>query len=231
MNCHNLAPRALRNTTFAIALAAASVGARADLAINATIDFDNLASGSTANAALGSFASLMHFANPDTVLDVDAGGSYTGTFHWVDATGTYGDVLVASSANAVSSANVLANDHQPILLAFNAPVDIATFSIQQDRSGFGNPQTNGTHLAFLDGTGHELAGSNVFYTQFGQPGLAIQNGGVVSNVSAVLLAGGTDYDNLRLVTVAAIPEPYAIALLLAGAGLVITFRRRQRNTA
>ena len=219
----------LRGAALALTLLAASAGARADLAINATIDFDNVASGAAANGALGSFASLMQFANPDRVDDVDALGSLTGTFHWVDATAVFGDVKVAASTNAVSGPNVLTNELQPILLKFSAPVDIAAFSIQQDLSGYGNPQTGGSYLAFLDATGHELAGRSVFYTQAGHPSLTIQNGGVVTGVSALLLSGGTDYDNLHLATVSAVPEPGSIALLLTGLGLIPGLRRRNRS--
>lgn len=217
----------LRGAVLAAALAAASVAAHADIAINASFTFDNVASGSTANSTLGSWASVMSFANPDTVQDVDAFGSYTGTFHWVDATAAYGDVLVKASSAAISGTNVLANDHQPIMLTFVDPVNIASLSIQQDQSGFGFPGQ--TYMAFLDATGHEISGANVYYTQGGQPGLLISNNGTVNNVSAVLFSGGVDYDNLSITTVAAVPEPGTWAMMAGGLMMLGAVTRRRRG--
>lgn len=210
----------------AIALCAAAASAQAQ-AISLVLNFDDVAAGSNANSALGAAASFASFANPDTVLDVDASGSYTGTFHWVDATSSYGPVLVTASLFAISGSNVLSNDGQPILLLFNNPLNLAQFSIQQDGSGFGNPQTNGTVLSFLDSTGHVIAGADVAYTQFGHPGLTISSG-AVANVSGVLLAGGKSYDNLSLVA-APVPEPGALALFVSGLGAVGTLSRRRRT--
>lgn len=212
-----------------IALSAlALAGATAQAAtIDVTLSFDDVAAGSAADSALGGLAPLAHFANPDIEWDVDAYGNDTGTFHWIDATASYGDVLVGASPYAVSGGQVLSNAGQPILLMFNTPVNIASFSIQQDTTGFGNPQDGGSYLAFLDATGHEISTANVFYTQGGQPGLSIQSG-AVSMVSAVLLAGGVDYDNLHIAVTPAVPEPAAGLLALLGAGLVLV-RRRQRG--
>ena len=213
-----------------LSLALAGAGAHAGPLIDATIDFDNVADGAAANAALGSLASLMRFANPDIEADVDADGNETGGFHWFDATSLYGDVLVRASAAAVSGANVLSNALQPIMLVFAAPVDIAGFSIQQDLSGFGNLQAEGSSLVFLDAEGHEMSGSSVSYTQGGQPGLTVQAGGRVDNVYAILLAGGVDYDNLRITTVdgSSVPEPGTAALWVLGlGGLAFASRRRK----
>ncbi|MFY9477516.1 MAG: PEP-CTERM sorting domain-containing protein [Aquabacterium sp.] len=206
------------------ALALAGVAAQAST-VDATLNFDDVAAGSSANSALGSLASLAQFANPDVEWDVDEFGSYTGGFHWIDATATYGEVLVGASAYAVSGGNVLSNSGQPILLVFNTPVDITSFSVQQDTSGFGNLQDGGTYLSFLNASGHEISAANVFYTQGGQPGLSIQSG-AVGKVSAVLLAGGVSYDNLRIVATPAVPEPAAGLLALLGAGIVLARRKR-----
>ena len=209
----------------ALALASLAVQA-APATIDVTLTFDDVLDGSTANSALGSLGSLAHFANPDVELDVDEYGDYTGGIRWVDATALYGDVGVVASGAAVSGTNVLSNSGQPILLVFNAPVDIASFSIQQDLSGFGNPQDGGTYLSFLDATGHAISAANVFYTQGGQPGLTIQSG-AVGQVSAVLLAGGVSYDNLHINVTPSVPEPAAGLLALLGAGVVLARRNRQ----
>ncbi|MDP1092123.1 hypothetical protein Q6316_28110, partial [Klebsiella pneumoniae] len=93
---------------------------------------------------------------------------------------------------------VLSNGHQPILIQFNGgPVDLYRFSVQQDKSGLGNPQNNGSRLDFLDAAGHVIDGASVFYTQYANKGLTISANGV-SGVSGILLSGGVDYDNLNI---------------------------------
>jgi hypothetical protein len=209
-----------------VALALCGAGTAASASVfTASLNFDNVTSGSAANAALGAFASLIHFGNANMAQDVDASGAFTGTFHWFDDTATYGNVLVKNDGTAVSADNVLWNDSQPILVMFSAPETIASFSIQQDLSGYGNPQTDGSFMAFLDSTGHEIAGTRVYYIQGGHPGLTIQSSGTVANVSAVLLAGGSSYDNLR---VEAVPEPAEALLALTGLGLMGYMKRRRK---
>jgi hypothetical protein len=211
----------LRGAVLAAALVAASATASADN-FTATFNFDNVASGSTADSALGSYASLIHFGNADTVLDEDVNG-YTGTFHWVDATSTYGDVLAKNDGTAVSGSNVLWNDHQPILVMFSTAQTISAFSVQQDSSNFGNiPET---YIAYLDSTGHEIAGSQVSFSQYGNPGLTIQNNATFSNVSAILLTAGKSYDNL---SITAVPEPDSWAMLAGGLVMLGAVARRRR---
>jgi hypothetical protein len=214
----------LASSLVALALCGAGTAASASV-FTASFNFDNVASGSAANAVLGTFASLIRFGNPDTAPDVDADGSPTGTFHWIDATTTYGDVLAVNDGTAVSAGNVLWNNGQPILVIFSSPETIAYFSIQQDLSGFGNPMADGSYLAFLDSTGHEIAGTQVYYTQYNHPGLTIQSSGTAANVSAVLLAGGSSYDYLH---VEAVPEPAAPVLALTGVGLMGYMTRRRK---
>ena len=105
-------------------LVTAATSASAANAINAFYNFDNVSSGTTANSLLGADGSFMQFVNPDTALDPDGIN-----FHWIDASATYGDVLVKSDVNAVSGSDVLWNDHQPILLSFTRAVDINSCSI------------------------------------------------------------------------------------------------------
>ncbi|MGE5452826.1 MAG: PEP-CTERM sorting domain-containing protein [Acidobacteriota bacterium] len=207
-------------------LASACVAAHADITFNASMNFDSVASGTTANQYLAGLGldGAMHFGNADRVDDAplyDSVGNLLndGAFHWVDASDVYGDVLVKSDSAAVSASNVLWNDHAPILLTFSAPVNLASFSIQQDLSGLGNLQDMGSYLAFLDNTGHVITADNVFYTQGGHPGLTIASG-AVNGVSGVLLSAGVHYDNLSISTAtAAVPEPESLALLLSALGV------------
>ncbi len=214
-------------------LSASAVSANAANSISGFYNFDNVASGTTANSLLGADSSFMSFLNPDTVLDANGIN-----FHWIDATATFGDVLVQSDANAVSGNNVLSNSFQPILLSFAAAVNINSFSIQQDLSGFGNQQTNGSYIAFLDQSGHEISSLNQYYTQSDQS-VAINPGkglllstGSVANVYSILLSGGVNYDNLSInaVNVAAVPEADTYAMMIAGLGLMSLVARRRKNT-
>lgn len=221
----------LRGAVLAAVLAAASFTARAETPSKPFFTFDGVNAGETANSALGTWVSKFWFANPDRVDDVDAGGSYTGNFHWVDATLTYGDILVNSydPAKALSGDNVIGNGSNPMLLSFASPVNIIRFSIAQDLSGFGNPTSNGSYLAFLDATGHEIAGASAYYTQYGNLGLTIQNLATVNNVSGVLLAGGRNYDNMYVNAVAAVPEPETWVMLSGGLLLMGAVARRRRG--
>lgn len=211
----------LRGAVLAAALVAASATASA-ANFTASFNFDNVASGSAADTALGSFASIIRFGNADTVADVDAFGDPTGAFHWVDVTATYGDVLARNDGTAVSAANVLWNDHQPILVTFSAPQTIAAFSIRQDMSPYGYP--GGSYMAFLDTSGHEIAGAQFSYTQYQNPGLTIQSTGTWANVGAVLLPGGKSYDDM---SVTAVPEPENWAMLAVGLLLMGAVARRR----
>jgi hypothetical protein len=218
----------LRGVVTAVALASASALAHADIAINTTLNFDTVASGTKANDYLASLglSDVMSFGNGDVAPDVDAFGDYTGTNHWIDASTTYGDVMVNSSSAAVSGGNVLDNGFAPILVQFAAPVDLASFSVQLDKNTWSN---FANVLQFLDGTGHAIVGTDVTYGALSQPGFTVASTGPVYGVSAVLLSfGSRNFDNLSVTTMAAVPEPGTWALSVVALGLIgVAARRRQ----
>ncbi len=228
-------------------LATTAASANAANAVNVSFNFDNVSSGTTANSLLSNdvATSFMHFANSDYVTDSGYDDmDPTAPSHWVDASSGYGDVLVKNNAAlfgnyAVSGQNVLWNDHAPILVLFNTAVNINSFSVQQDLSGFGNPQIGGSFLAFLDESGHVISGLNQYYTQTDATGQSASNAGRgllltannVSNVHGILLNSGVNYDNFSInaVAVAAVPEPTTYAMMLAGLGLLGSVIRRRKN--
>jgi hypothetical protein len=213
----------------AVALASASVAAHADIAINTSLNFDSVSSGTAANTYLANLGlgSVMSFGNGDVAPDVDVFGDYTGTNHWVDATATYGDVLVSSSSAAVSGGNVLSNGFAPILVQFAGPVDLASFSVQLDNNTWSN---FANALQFLDSTGHAIAGSDVSYGALNQPGVTVASSGPVYGVSSVLLSfGSRNFDNLQVTTMAAVPEPQSWALMATSLLMISTLVRRRDN--
>lgn len=220
----------LRSVVIAATLAAASVAAHADIAINAFLDFDTVASGTTANAyTAGLGLGAITFGNADRVNDepiYDSIGNILndGAFHWVDATATYGDVKIISDAAAVSGSNVLSNGFEPILVQFAGPVNLASFSTQLDKNTYG---FFGYKLSFLDSTGHAIAGADVSYDTLGQSNVTVSSG-PVNGVSAILLNfGSRNFDNMSITTAAAVPEPESYALLLSGV-VALGFVARRR---
>lgn len=227
-------------------LAATTVSANAANSVNVSFNFDNVSSGTTANSLLDNdvATTFMHFANSDYVTDSGYDDlDLTAPSHWIDASSIYGDVLVKNNAAlfgdyAVSGQNILWNDHAPILVLFNTAVNINSFSVQQDLSGFGNPQIGGSILGFLDESGHIITSLNQYFTQTDGTGQSATNPGRgllltannVNNVHGIFLSSGVNYDNFSInaVAVAAVPEPTTYAMMLAGLGLMgAVVRRRQ----
>lgn len=219
----------LRGVVAAAALASASVAAHADIAINTTLNFDSVASGTSANDYLASLGlgGALHFGNGDVADDLDALGAYTGTTHWYDASTTYGEVLVSSDSAAVSGSNVLSNGFAPILVQFAGPVDLASFSVQLDNNTWGGPVNA---LQFLDATGHVIPGTDVPFDHINQAGMTLSTNSPVLGVSAVLLSfGSRNFDNLQVTTMAAVPEPSTWALVASSLGILGLMGLRRRS--
>lgn len=227
----------VKSTLVALFMMSAVTVQAAVNSVNLALNFDNVASGTTANSLLGDSLSFMHFGNGNFVNDAGYDPlDLTAPAHWEDASSIYGDVLVKNNASiggnyAVSGSNVLWNNNQPILVLFNSIVNIESFSVQQDLSGFGNLQTNGSFLAFLDPTGHVISDLNQYYTQTDQsqvnnPGKGLLlSTGFVGNVSGILLSSGVHYDNL---SIAAVPEADIYAMLFVGLGVMGAVARRRK---
>jgi hypothetical protein len=220
--------RILRGVVAAAALAAAGATAHAGIVIDTTLDFDSVPSGTTANDYLTSLGlnGTLHFGNGDVVDDVDAEGLYTGTFHWVDASSVYGPVMVKASDAAISGSNVLANDFEPILVQFAAPVTLNAFSVQLDGNTWGGYFNV---LSFLDSSGHAIGGADVSFDTVDEAGFTLSITSPIQGVSGVLLSfGSRDFDNLHISATSAVPEPSSLALALASLGTVALLRRRAR---
>lgn len=223
----------LRGVVAAVALASASVAAHA--ATQTTfLNFDTVASGTSANDYVASLGLTgLSFGNGELVDDLDTYGNPTGTLHWVDSSALYGNVQVKTLTDfwsnadlSVSKGNVLWNDNAPILVQFASPLDLLSFSVQQDLGTTGS--LAGSVMSFLDSTGHVMAGHDVGYTQYGNPGYTIGSG-PVAGVSGILLSAGKSYDNLQIVTAAPVPEPTTWALALAAMGLMGFMARRRQG--
>jgi len=221
----------LRGVVAAAALALTGVAAQA---ATYNLDFDSVASGTSANSYLAS-QGINSFAFVDTatvdddpVYDAQGFQLNEGAFHWVAGSNT---VMVKSVSDfwtgqdlSVSKSNLLWNDNAPIMLKFATPTTVSAFSIQQDLSSYGFYTAR---LSFLDATGHVISGASVDFDQT-VPGTTISSG-QVAGVSAILLPAGKHYDNLSLSTVAAVPEPGTWALSLAGLALVGVIGQRRRR--
>lgn len=199
-------------------LATTAASANAANSVNATYTFDNVASGSTANSALGDDYSFMYFANADKEFD-DPNGVEGDPFHWIDATATYGDVLAKSDANAVSGSNVLWNDKQPMLLLFNGNSNVTSFSLKLAGVNT-NAFLGGAIVMFLDSTLHTIAGTEAFADSNGLVSISTPK----YNVAGIFISAGGNYDNL---SIAAVPESDTYAMLLAGLGIMGLVARRR----
>lgn len=222
----------LRGVVAAVALASASVAAQAATTTN--LNFDSVASGTSANDYLASLGiNGFTFADANRVDDepvYDNNGFLLndGAFHWE----TGSNVVQVKSVSdfwtgadlSVSKSNLLWNDNAPILIQFKNPIDILSFSIQQDLSTYGAITNT---LSFLDASGHVIAGANVDFEQYNHPGQTISSG-AVNGVSAILLPGITHWDNLSLVTAAPVPEPSTWAMGLVAMGLMGAVARRRQ---
>ena len=226
----------LRNATTSaiLALSIFSLQAHADYNYN----FDGVASGTSANdSAVNPYANVSFqsgFLTADldvygnAILDINTNQPILGQTHWEaysDSNITVNNPLSFNHGVAPSGANALNALFDQVFIKFDIAQNLTSFSAQLDNSQFGIYNAS---FIFLDALGKTL--SSVSFDSIANPG-AIITSGSVNGVSGIILSGGKMYDNINIVTVAAVPEPETYALLLAGLGLIgVASRRNRKNT-
>lgn len=214
-------PLRLLITTLATGmLAGSALTARADFALN----FDNVASGSTANSAVPAGTGVSFFHGVLLPDEDEFGDPIPGTDKWrVDPTApdvTVNDPDTFGSGSAPSAPNALNALDQPVLTLFNVAFTLQTFSVTLDNDTFG---IRDAEILFYDPADVLLRSITIDQSQ---PGL-IATTSDVFNVSKIVLPGGAFYDNLN-VTGTAVPEPSTWVLLTAGALATAGWRRMKR---
>src|SRR6266404_4138194 len=185
----------LHKALLAVALAApAMFVSGAAHAATCVVNFDGVASGSSANAAgTGASTCGMTFSEGVLVADLDGNGDPIldpfgspipgPTSHWeTDPTGSA--ILVTNPSTigrgaAPSPSNALNALGQQVLLALSAPIQNAKFTVTLDNSTLGDPVN---YFMFLNGTGHVTQQS-----AFNQGGSGTVLTFFADNVSAILL--------------------------------------------
>lgn len=191
--------------------------------------FDDVATGTAANALPQPPALGVSFYNAEYTPDLDPQGDpIPGTEKWridnsaptviVDNPNNYG------RGDAPSPLNALEALFQPVLVLFPAPFDIdpAGLSMVLDLDTFGTngllPGNEQIAVQFLNAASSLISSVRVDQTT---PGYVV-NAGPVTDVSAMLLPAGAFYDNL---SISGVPEPTSLALLAIGAAAASRRRR------
>lgn len=182
-----------------------------------TMNFDSQADGTNANLFAPVGLSIVYGVyEPD--LDIE-GDPIPGSESWREDI-TAPAVLVQEPQSfygrglAPSIPNALDAVFQPVLLLFDTPFDLTSFSITLDNDTFGTNES----VLFYDNANTLVHSAPVDQTVAG-----VQvNVGAIGSVSKVVLPSGALYDN-----VSAVPEPSSALLLLSGlaAGLMRRGRR------
>lgn len=211
--------------TMMIAFAAAQPAAAATVSLN----FDNVATGSTANSAAAgssSFSGRFDYGAYLPLQDQD-GIDIPGSERYVKDPNPADEVRVQDPrsrlyGSAPSGVNALDALDQLVLISFDQPVTLSNFSVTLDNSTFGN--LGNSPIIFQGDSGLVLF---QLATNQASPGFVASSTAVIQGVTAIMLPGGAFYDNLKF-DVAPVPLPAAFPLLLSGLGLL---RLRGRRSA
>jgi len=211
----------------------ASFAANAHAGYN--FNFDNAASGTSANDAAVNPYSNVQFLSGFVTADLDSDGfeildpngqTIPGYTHWEAYSDS--DIRVRNPeeyghGDAPSVSNALDAMFDQVLISFSSAQNLSSFSVQLDNSNFGGFNSS---ILFLDAAGKTL--STLSFDQYANPG-AILTAGPISGVYGIVLGAGKLYDNLSITTVSAVPEAETYAMMLAGLGMMgfVASRRRR----
>ena len=218
------------------ALLAAAVAAAAGSALaggpppntfSLAFNFDSLPSGSLASLFSTSQVSF-HNAKFTPTLD-GFGDPIVGTDHWqIDtASDTAFPLLVQNPnlfgrGNAPSPANALNGLDQEILVQFDHPYLLTSFSVTLDNDTFG---LSTAQISFVTGTSTVLSvGADQTVA-----GFVVNQGPLATPISGIVLPGGAFYDNIAVA--ATVPEPSTWSALAGVAALGLAALRRRRASA
>ena len=210
---------AARVRGFVVALGVVGIAAGAN-AVPILLDFDGVASGSTANSA--AVGSGLRFDLGAFLPELDAfGDPIPGSDAYRPDPSPIDDVRVNDPSsrgygNAPSPVNALDALDQGVLITFDTPVDLAAFSVTLDLSTFGFP--GGFDIVFQGEDGGVL---QLLPTAQSVPGFVAALSGPLLDVASIYLPSGAYYDDLSL----SVPEP-ALGLVLGLALLPWASRRR-----
>ena len=220
----------LKNLALAATLSISSVSAFADYSFN----FDDVASGTSANNSIVNPYSDVSFLSGFVTADLDAqgfeildvnGNTKPGFTHWetyLDSDIRARNPQVYGAGTAPSGTNALDAKFDQVFIKFDSAQNLTSFSMQLDNSSFGFPNSN---IFFVDSLGKTL--STVAFDQ--SLSGSIITAGAVSNVSGIVLSSGKLYDNINIATVAAVPEADTYAMFVAGLGVMGAVARRRKK--
>ena len=220
----------LKNLALAATLSISSVSAFADYSFN----FDDVASGTSANNSIVNPYSDVSFLSGFVTADLDAqgfeildmnGNTKLGFTHWetyLDSDIRVRNPQVYGAGTAPSGTNALDAKFDQVFIKFDSAQNLTSFSMQLDNSSFGFPNSN---IFFVDSLGKTL--STVAFDQ--SLSGSIITAGAVSNVSGIVLSSGKLYDNINIATVAAVPEADTYAMFVAGLGVMGAVARRRKK--